>query len=60
MPMRIRTPKKCPALRWDNARLGKAFAQGTERGQGHDGVADPVSGADEDALVVGQVLLGLH
>ena len=34
-----------------DARLGKAFAQGTKRGQGHDGVADPVGGADEDALV---------
>ena len=43
-----------------DARLGKAFAQGTERGQRHDGVADPVGGADEDALVVGQVFLGLH
>ena len=43
-----------------DARLGKAFAQGTERGQRHDGVADPVGGADEDTLVVGQALLGLH
>ena len=34
-----------------DARLGEAFAQGTEGGQGHDGVADPVGGADEDALV---------
>jgi len=34
-----------------NLGLGKALAERTQRGQGHDGVAQPVGGADQDAIV---------
>ena len=31
--------------------VGKALAQRAQGGQGHDGVAQPVGGADQDAIV---------
>ena len=38
-----------------NASVGEAFAESAQGGQRHDGVTDPVGGADENALVaVGQ------
>ena len=38
-----------------DVRLREAFTEGAQGGQGHDGVADPIGGADEDALVgIGQ------
>ena len=41
-----------PGLRENrNFSLGKALAERAQGGQGHDGVAQPVGGADQDAIV---------
>ena len=40
---------------------GEIMPDGTHRGRGHDGIADPVGGSDEQAIdMSGQALAGIH